>query len=154
MDTYKEFNQSLKYFIRELIELFPNLVELKIALTMYKAAKTVSRKTPQQHFHNLIHPHSKELLSKNFGHIFSESFEDPYIKKLLQPFQQEFDNLDDDNKDMIWRHMVILYHKSLKCEGKIDIKVSLDITNNELQSTNIGCFGETSTEGTGKQGTV
>lgn len=119
MDHYKDFNSSLKFFMRELIKLFPNMIELKLMLGLYKMMKSVNKKAPQQYFHELVDAHSKELLSKDFAYFLSKDFDDPTVTKILVPMKQEFIVLDDANKDMIWKHMIVLYHKSMKCEPKI-----------------------------------
>lgn len=118
MDTYKTFNKSLKFFMRELINLRPDLKELKLMFSLYKVMKTLSKKSPQKYFHSLVNPHSKELLDRNFEYFLSDDFNDPEIENMLPIIKQEFINLDDINKDMVWKHLVVLYKLSLDCETK------------------------------------
>ncbi len=44
MDEYKNFNKALKVFIRSTIECFPDLIEFKIALVVYKMLKTINKR--------------------------------------------------------------------------------------------------------------
>lgn len=117
-DKYKVFNHALKHFMRELMKLFPNMIELKLMFTLYKFMKTVNRKSPQQYFHELVDVHSNELLSKNFDYFMSKEFDDAQVTKILTALKKEFVLLDDHNKDVIWQHVVTLYYLSIKCENK------------------------------------
>jgi hypothetical protein len=119
MDHYKTFNTSLKFFMRELINLRPDLKELKLMFSLYKVMKTFSKKSPQKYFHSLVNPHSKELLARDFEYFLSDDFNDPEVDKILPVIKEEFILLNDDNKDMVWKHLVVLYKLSLDCELKI-----------------------------------
>jgi hypothetical protein len=118
MDIYKEFNHNLKFFMRELMKVFPQVSEIKLMFALYKLMKTVNKKSPQQYFHSLVDVHSKELLLKDINYFLSKDFDDPQVTKILEPLKREYVLLDVENQDMIWKHLVVLYHMSIKCEEK------------------------------------
>jgi len=94
---------------------FPHIIELKLMFGLYKMMKTVNKKAPQQYFHTLVDAHIKELLTKDFTYFLSDDFNDPQVAHILTKFKSEFRKADDETKDMIWRHLVVLYHNSTKC---------------------------------------
>ena len=122
MDVYKEFNHQLKFFMRELMKLFPSMTELKFMFVLYKCMKTINRKKPQQYFHSLMSENSKQLLSKDINYFFSKDCVDENLMKIIPSLKKGYVLLDDENKEMIWKNLVFLYHLSLKCQEKIDIK--------------------------------
>lgn len=120
MECYKNFNKALKFFIRELIALYPNMPELKLMFSFFKVMKTVSKKSPQKHFHDLISPHHTDLLNKKLDVFMNEDIvDDPVIKKMLIPLREEYIIMSQENKDMIYNHVILLYKLSLICEQKL-----------------------------------
>lgn len=129
MDCYKNFNKSLKFFMRELMSLYPNMGELKLLFSFYKVMKTVSKKSPQKYFHEVIYPHHAKLLNKNIEFLMNEDlFEDPSIKKMVMPLKEEYLRMTQQNKDMIYNHIIVLYKLSLICEQKLMTPVGKQIT--------------------------
>ena len=123
-NVYKQFNSSLKYFLRQLIESFPNNKEFKVALLIYKMSKSISKKTPQKYFKEI-------LLNKyrNYLEIEDDSFlkEDMFdqsklplgIQLLCQElngFYNTWEQIDEENKTTIWRHVKTLMNTSDKCD--------------------------------------
>lgn len=126
MESYKNFNKSLKFFMRELMSMYPNMPELKLMFSFYKIMKTVSKKSPQKYFYEMISPHHNELINKNLGFFMSDDIvEDPVVKKMLGPLREEYLRMSQDNKDMIYNHIVVLYKLSLICEQKFTEPQSL-----------------------------
>lgn len=120
MESYINFNKALKFFMRELISMYPTMPELKLMFSLYKVMKTVSKKTPQKYFHEAIAPHHSELLNKNLEFLMKEElFDDPAVKKMIGPLRDEYEKMSKENKDMIYNHIVFLYKLSLICEQKL-----------------------------------
>lgn len=118
-DCYREFNKALKFFMRELMKIHPDVGELKLMFSLYKVMKTVNRKSPQRYFQELIEPHADDLIKKNVNYFLSSDFDDPASSKIISRFKKEYVLMSDENKETVWKHMVVLYHLSLKC-SKID----------------------------------
>jgi hypothetical protein len=131
------------------MRLYPNILELKLMFSLYKMMKTVNKKAPQKYFHSLVDGHGNELINKNFDYFLSDEFSEAQVNKILVPLKQHFLKLDEETKDMIWKHLIVLYHLSLQCEEKIDIKNSLfriQSSPNGLETQNSGSIRETSSE--------
>lgn len=120
--VYKEFNHTLKTFIREMIYRFPEVNELKLILGLYKMMKTINKKSPQKYFHMLIaEKHSNDIIKKNYEYFLSEEFDDKEISYLLKPMKEKFKTITDEEKEIIWKHMIILLacNKNCQLEQKI-----------------------------------
>ncbi len=104
--------------MRELMKLFPDIMELKLMFGLYKMMKTVNKKGPQKYFHELVDSHASELLAKNIDYFLSKEFDDATVTKILTPLKSEFFKLDEENKDTIWKHIIYLYQLSMICEDK------------------------------------
>jgi hypothetical protein len=119
-DVYKEFNHCLKTFMRELMSGFPDVRELKIMFGLYKVMKTMSKKMPQRYFHQLIaEKHSSDIINKNYSYFLSDEFDDKDVSYILKPIKNSFAELDNHNKDIIWKHMIVLLSYNKRCIEKI-----------------------------------
>lgn len=149
-DPYKEFNHALKFFMRELMKVFPDVGDLKMLFSLYKMMKTISRKKPQRYFQDLLDGHQSELLSKNVDYFLSIQPADATLRKIMGPLKHAYASIDDENKEVIWQHMIALYFLSCKCEQKIEKKLSQDSIKKDdsrLQIKNSGSLGEVKAEG-------
>lgn len=127
MDPYKTFNTNLKFFMRELMQVYPNVLELKLMFSLYKLMKTVSKKAPQKYFYSIIHPNSKQLLSKELDYFFTIQYEDTTIQKMIGPLKSEYDQMSEENKDMIWKHLIVLYKLSLQCDEQTKVNQTQEL---------------------------
>jgi len=114
---YKDFNHHIKTFIRELIATYPDVSELKFLHTMYKLAKTLSYKRPQRIFQSTIaEPFTQDIIAGNFEPIFSGNFAEYLGQEVVDVLIMRFKtDVDDHNKEMIRRHLLVLIAKSKKC---------------------------------------
>lgn len=115
INCFKEFNKALKLFMRELIKVYPDISELKLMFSIYKMMKTINKKSPQRYFHELIAPHSDDLLKKDMVFFLSKEFDDAISSKIISRLKSEYYMMNEENKDMVWKHIVVLYHLSVKC---------------------------------------
>lgn len=135
MESYKNFNKALKFFMRELISMYPHMPELKLMFSFYKIMKTVSKKAPQKYFQELVAPHHTDLVNKNLECFMREDIvEDPTIRKMLGPLKQEYHKMNQENKDMIYNHIIVLYKLSLICEQKLGGELSIKTEPQSLQA--------------------
>ena len=115
-DVYKEFNHALKTLLRELIAAYPMVKELKPMLLLYKVMKTVNRKMPQKYFHQLIAEHHyNNIISKNYDFFISDDFNDKEVSYIMSPLKNIFKTLTEDERTIIWEHMILLLSCNNKC---------------------------------------
>lgn len=115
-DVYKEFNHTLKTLLRELMKRFDYIKEFKIMFTLYKVMKTFSKKSPQQYFNTLLaEKYSSEIMKKNYDFFLSDAFDDAETSYIIKPIKVEFAKISDEDREMIWRHMVLLLACNKNC---------------------------------------
>jgi hypothetical protein len=124
INVYKKFNSSLKFFIRQLVESFPNNKEFKVALLIYKMSKSISKKTPQKYFKDML-----LIKYRSFLELEDDSFlKDDILDKSKLPlgiqllcneltdFYSTWEKIDAENKKIIWQHVKILIATCDKCD--------------------------------------
>jgi hypothetical protein len=84
--------------------------------------------------------------------FMGKEFDDPVSTKIINRFKTEYELMSEDNKEIVWKHMVVLYHLSVKCT-KFDTDY-VNIKQDGLQAQNPGCSREAQAERVGKQGTL
>ena len=124
MDPYIVFNKSLKTFLRELVATFPKVKEFSVLHIIYKMCKSISRKSPQRYFKEiLLSPYRECLINEDDSfmdtNIFNSCSLPLHIQILLQDMkniQQIWKEIDPSNKHTIWQHIKILVHNSDLCD--------------------------------------
>ena len=116
-DPYIKFNKTLKYFIRCMIEAFPESSEYKIMHTVYKLLKTLSKKQPLKIFMSISKDCQEEILAKNEKYFFDNTLAipDSQLLKVYHTSAQRWLTFDDETKKAIWDHMAALVHRSREC---------------------------------------
>lgn len=115
-EVFKEFNRGLKKFIREMIEVYPEIKELKMMLAAYKVMKTLSYKRPQRVFNSLIaDKHSADIINGNFDVFLDESFTYDGFSDICEGLKKAFKGVDNANKQAIRDHMLALLYLNKKC---------------------------------------
>lgn len=117
-DPYKNFNKATKTFMKELISTYPDMTELKTLLVFFKMLKSVSKKSPQKLFVQLLSDHYDDLLAKRWDYFLSDQFTYEPVKDVLERLKVVFRAMDDANRDIIWQHMVVLIGLSNRCVAK------------------------------------
>jgi hypothetical protein len=118
MNHYKEFNSSFKFFVRDLIRVYPDVLELKLMLSFYKVMKTVNKKAPQKYFSSWAGDNAQEIINKNWDFFFNKPYDDTQIQKFVDIFRKLHNAMDEENKDMIWKHLLVLLKVSQKCDSE------------------------------------
>lgn len=117
---HKDFNRTLKTFIREMIHVFPEIKELRMVLMLYKLMKTISIKRPQKVFNELVaQPYSQDIIDGNFDVFLSDSFTYEECKDLCDSLKRSFKEIDPENRQIIHNYLLALLACNKKC---LDIK--------------------------------
>lgn len=115
-NPYVEFNLHLKHLIRCLKTSYPEIKELYIMYGLYKIMKTVNKKMPQKYFHKLVaDKYSNDIINKNFDIFMSDEFDDPDVTYILIPLKLKFNLLSNDEKNIIWEHLIVLLSLNKRC---------------------------------------
>jgi hypothetical protein len=114
--AYKEFNRTVKTFLREMIQVFPEVRELRMALMLYKLMKTISVKRPQKIFNELIAAnHSKDIIDGNFDVFLTDNFTYPEAHDVCEGLKKAFKEVDDSNRKVIHDYLLALLACNKKC---------------------------------------
>jgi len=118
-DPYIKFNKTLKYFIRCMIEAFPDCSEYKVLHTVYKLLKTLSKKQPYKIFMAITKDCQEEILSKNEKYFVDTilTIPDTQLIRVYQTSSQRWITFDDETKNAIWNHLIALVHRSRECSA-------------------------------------
>jgi hypothetical protein len=118
MDEYKNFNKALKVFIRSTIESFPDLIEFKIALVVYKMLKTINKKKPFKLTFKIIEPHQEAILNKDEAYFMTNrvDFVDPQLQPIFKAVEKSWCTFSPENKEAIWQHLQVLVLLGRKCQ--------------------------------------
>jgi hypothetical protein len=122
-DPYKVFNQALKTFIRELISAFPDVKDFKTFLTLYKMAKSISRKSPQKIYQEvLVARYRTQVINEDPSFMTIELFNDEHIPLPMRILVKDLNclrdcwiQMKDDDRKSVWDHLKVLIVLSDKC---------------------------------------
>jgi hypothetical protein len=125
-NPYKRFNSSIKEFIRDLINTFPEYNQFKMLLMAYKFTKTLSKKHPQIFFKQIIiDKHRDDIICKNFDmfdHLYIDNNIPAIIKNLIFSFKDIkflMSKISQENKEAIMKHLQVLVVLSDRCDNDL-----------------------------------
>lgn len=117
-DVYKQFNKAVKNLMKYLIEIKPKNNETRMMYQFYKFMKALNRKSPHNYFNRLVAgKHTQEILTGDFHYFLSDEFDDPdaQLSSIINSFKKEFASLSDDERQMIWNHLIVLIKYNDDC---------------------------------------
>lgn len=118
MDNYIAFNKALKTFLRETSYAFPHIKEIKLSIALYKMLKTINKKRPCRFFTSVVEKCQEPILSKDEEFFYKTDIECPEpLKGLFAVVQREWFSLSPEQKDVFWRHLILLVLLSRKCNS-------------------------------------
>jgi hypothetical protein len=122
IDPYKRFNTSLKFFIRELIEIFPQYTIFDTCHTAYKIVKTISKKLPRNNFNDIIAINYRQLILNEDESLFDKKLDFneslSHISMIINElpcFKDVWIHISAENRKIIWQHLKVLLLLSDKC---------------------------------------
>jgi hypothetical protein len=127
----KEFNKSMKVFMRELVENFPHVELVKMLQTTFIVSKKLNKKIPRRVYNRYIAiPYRTQLANRDDAYFSSDDFKFVLWQSMVDSAKSEWRSLDLNNKEAIWNHLAVLCHinqqiNSLKsgggeCEGECE----------------------------------
>lgn len=116
-DPHVRFNKTLKFFIRCMIEAFPDHSEYKLLHTVYKLLKTLSKKQPLKIFMNITATCQDKIIARDEKYFFDTTLPIPETRllKIYHKSAERWLTFDQETKDKIWDHLVALVERSKAC---------------------------------------
>lgn len=110
--AYNEFNKMFKEFVNDLVNSYPDVLELKFMRAGYKVLKKISKKKPQHFFNSIFaQPYRERILARDSDFFSSKDFVIDYCNG-LKPIWAK---VDDVNKVHIFDHLIVILAQSDKC---------------------------------------
>jgi len=118
---YELFNEKLEEFFKELIVAFPDISEFRKFKSGLTLLKNVNSKTPQIIFNEYVATKFKDALLAKDETFFLDN--DDYGITVKKDYWNEFivqlkllwTNINQNNKDVIWKYLNLLYILNEKC---------------------------------------
>ena len=104
---YKDFNNGIKLFLKELIRNFPHVGALSAFLTAFKLLKLINKKLPHKWFQDLVNiPYGSYIAVKDDSFFTSPDFKTyPLYQHFIPLLRETWCGCDVANKDAIWSHL-------------------------------------------------
>ena len=123
--TYNEcFNKKLEEFLKDLIECFPEMKDIKLLRSGIQLAKTMDVTLPQKVFDEHVHDaYEHKILNKDEGFFMNENYQhiiDTHGLDLdiVSKIKSIWNNLEERNKEVIWKYLQVLVLLNRKCKSK------------------------------------
>ena len=126
-DFISMFNKKLLEFAEDLMYIFPTIYDFKMFKIACDWSITIDRYAPLCFFnHHIANPFHDKILTKDESFFLYETYDDctDYIQhyghdlNLIDKLKKIWQNLDEQNKTIIWRYMQVLLAISKKCTSK------------------------------------
>ena len=120
-DYYEVFNIKLQEFLNDLRHSFPDITDINLLSSSFMFLKNFHPKLPQQIFHEHVAKQFAEQILENDESFFlnydyqSISNELNIDLDIVGRIKQIWTELNEDNKDAIWKYMKILVLINRKC---------------------------------------
>lgn len=116
--VFKEFNKAAKGLIKDLLVHFPDEEYFKLISCTFAIVKRLSKKKPQQVFHELVEePFGKEVLDRDIAFFTSERFHSNYWPAFGDFIRKKLLELDQPNKQAVFDHLLVMIACSKKCQA-------------------------------------
>jgi hypothetical protein len=124
IDKYELFNKKLVEFVEDIIYICPEVNDFRVFKMTCDWAVNLDVKFAQNMFDVCVaKPYASQILSKDENFFLKESYDEynDYIKKynhdlnLIQKLKSIWKDLDDVNKENIWKYMQVLLILNNRC---------------------------------------
>lgn len=121
------FNNKLAEFAADLVYIYPDVNDFKIFQTACNWTIQLDKYAPQALFnYHVIKPFGDMILKKDESFFLIETYEsyNAYFEhygndfNIIDKLKKIWMNLDESNKDTIWKYMQVLTIISNRCNGK------------------------------------
>lgn len=114
------FNNKMSEFIKDLIEVFPNDKDFKLAKNSFNLCKLTDEKAPAKLYHDMIKPFKQHILAKNDSFFLTNDYSDiiqndtDVSTELIIKLKSYWVSLREE-KDVVWQYLTLLTRISDKC---------------------------------------
>lgn len=121
------FNNKLIEFAKDLVYIYPDVNDFNIFLTASTWTIQLDKYAPQALFnYHVIKPFGDMILKKDESFFLVEKYENASAFfehygndfNIIEKLKKIWINLDEENKETIWKYMQVLTIISNKCNGK------------------------------------
>ena len=124
-DKYKwtnTFNNTFQEFINDLINTFPDDKSFKLCKQSFTFMKNIDDTKPIEMFRVYALKYREQIISRDEGFFLNHDFKDEITAdnvnlsvEILMTLKSYWKQLTDDNKDVVWKYLVLLYKLNDKC---------------------------------------
>ena len=119
MNFYQLFNDTLETFLKDLASTFDYIPELKKIKSAVTLARNLNQKTPSTIFKKYVEGmYRQQILSKDEAFFLQQQqygFDTNNWVTFVQLIKGIWRDLDEENKEVIWKYMHTLIALSDKC---------------------------------------
>ena len=114
------FNNKMSEFIKDLIDVFPNDKDFKLAKNTFNLCKLTDEKKPAKLYNAMIQPFKQHILNKNDEFFLTNDYSDiiqndPDVSsELIIKLKSYWVSLKTE-KDVVWQYLILLTRISDKC---------------------------------------
>ena len=123
--TYHEcFNAKLDEFLKDLIDCFPGMKDIKLLKSGLQLSRTMDITLPQKVFNEHIHDiYENNILNKDESFFMNENYQhivDTHGLELdvISKIKTMWTDLSVNNKDVIWKYLQVLVLLNRKCKSQ------------------------------------
>lgn len=119
----ERFNTTVKEFIQDLMTVFPNDSDFEMMQLGVSTAMFTSEALVQSMFHEkVVIPYETHILQKDATFFLKNSFEElkdegAMADQLIQKLKSCWVDLDEHNRDMVWKYLRVLILLDKKITG-------------------------------------
>lgn len=115
------FNNKMDEFFKDLINVFPNDKDLKLAKSAFNLSKLNNVELPCKIFYKAIYNYKDNILKKNENFFLENDYNDLVIddiditSQLIQKIKDNWKSLNNKDKECVWTYLILLYRLADKC---------------------------------------
>lgn len=111
------FNTKFEEFIQDLIRVFPSDEDFKTFKSGFSMLKLMDERKPQFLFHKFIPGFKPHVLARNEAFFLENDYSDilhqtgqemDVTGELVKKLKSYWSNLSSDNKDFVWKYLLLL----------------------------------------------
>lgn len=122
MSYLSAFTNQMDAFASELTVMFPDDVDLKMALNMIRLIKKANPRKLLDIFEKFVSGYKTEILAKDerfflnhdFNDVASKTGQSDYTQSLVLQIKSHWSEMSDESKEAAWQYFIVLFKLSEK----------------------------------------